>query len=233
MVMENEKIKLLIKSLLEMVKGMSNDWKSKEREEYVYQKLLKLGFVDSMDFLTNETDAKKKKFVIDRIKKVYQSNNPKTFSTLSLKQLYPEDINTEKIYVIREPFGSQASPDFLFVTKMGLFGIEDKQSKSGSIAWNTGTPGGNKFIMYFDSKEKKMHLITADKWGWTPEIEAEYVSWAKDVDNYAKKEFQKRFGDRIGKFSFKARKMLQDKNKVKDIADPESKDVIDFLTRFL
>jgi hypothetical protein len=146
---------------------------------------------------------------------------------------YFNDINVNSIYVLQEPFGSKLSPDFLFITSKGVVGVEDKSSKTGKVSFNTGTPGGNKFIMYYDRTLKKIYLITGKQWGWEDDIESEYKQFTKDMINYAKKEFEKKFGERIKNMEYYARPMLVDKNKINTICDKDEMDVVNMLRKYI
>jgi hypothetical protein len=222
----DDRITLVLTTLKNTANEIQNDWNSKDREEFIFNKITQLSFVKNGDFIS------KNKPIIKLIKSVYNSTNPKSFTTEKLNDVY-EDINTNNIYVIREPFGNKASPDFLFITAKGIFGVEDKSSNSEKITFNTGTPGGNKFTMYYDRKSKTVYLISGKQWGWTQEIEDEFRQFTKDINNYASAEFNKKFGSRLKNMGYYARPMLTDKNKVKDIADKDENDVIEMLRNML
>lgn len=222
----DDKIKLVLTTLKNTANEIQNNWNSKDREQFIFNKLILLSFVENGDFITNYPK------IIKELKSVYNSKNPKSFTTEILNDVY-EDINTNNIYLIREPFGSKASPDFLFITSKGIFGVEDKSSKNQKITFNTGTPGGNKFTMYYDRKTRTIHLISGKQWGWSQEIEDEFKQFTKDIIKYASAEFDKKFGSRLKNMGYYARPMLTDKNKVKDIADKDENDVIEMLRNML
>ena len=213
-------------TLKHTVNEIPNDWTNKERENFIFQRILTLPFMLNGDFL------KKDKGIIKQIKKVYKSSEPENFSINSISELTNRDYQ-DKILVISEPFGSKSSPDFLFITNKGTFGIEDKSSKTHKITFNTGTPGGNKFFMYYDKKDKKVYLITGERWGWNQEVEKKFNKVIKVVKSFAKEEFEKVLGDSIKNMEFFARQMLIDKNKVKNIVHENEEDVIMFLLKFI
>jgi hypothetical protein len=222
----DNRINLVLKTLKNTANEIQNNWNSKEREQFIFNELTQLSFVENGDFITDNSK------IVKELKGVYNSKNPKSFTTEKLNDVY-EDININNIYVIREPFGSKASPDFLFITSKGVFGVEDKSSKNQKITFNTGTPGGNKFTMYYDRKTKTIYLISGKQWGWGQEIEDEFKQFTKDIIKYASAEFENKFGSRLKNMGYYARPMLTDKNKVKDIVDKDENDVIEMLRRML
>ena len=220
------KISTLMSTLKNTVNEIPNDWNSKEREDFIFDVLVGLPFTE------NDQNILKEKSVIKYLKSAYNSQNPNSFTIQTLTSMI-EDIDQSKIYVLHEPFGSKASPDFLFITSKGLFGVEDKSSKNQKVSFNTGTPGGNKFIMYYDKKDKTVYLISGSQWGWNQDIEKEFKKFTKDMITYAKDEFQRRFGDRIKNMEYYARPMLVDKNKIKDIAHKDEEDVLNLLKKMI
>jgi hypothetical protein len=220
------KLPILVSSLKDTVNNIGNDWTSKERELYIFNQLSRLDFIKNGEFI------KKNKKIIDTIKLVYNSNTPTSFTTMDLNLLYPE-VEVDKIYIIQEPFGTKASPDFLFITNKGIFGLEDKSSNNGKISFNTGTPGGNKFIMYYNRKENKIFLLTGEKWGWNNDIENEYKKFTQEMIKNCAIEFRKRFGNKVPKMDYYARPMLVDKNKINDIWHQDEKDVMDMLRKYI
>jgi hypothetical protein len=225
-----QKDKEMIRELLSMLKSLreqvSNDWDNKKREEYIFNSLLTLNFLSDGSFV------KKNKSLISNLKSVYNSSDNSKFNTSILKEYYP-DLSGEEVFIIHEPFGSKASPDFLFITPKVVFGIEDKSSKTEKVSFNTGTPGGNKFIMYFDKKGNTVYLISGRQWNWDTQVENEFREFTRDIISYAKTEFEKRFGDRIKNMEYYARPMLVDKNKIKDIVSKDESDVVDILKKSL
>lgn len=217
-------------SIISTLKGTLNDipnsWNSKRRESFIYETLL------GLPFLKSGNDYLKNKIIKQKLKSTYFGNNPHLFTISDLEQIDPE-IDLSKIYVLHEPFGSKSSPDFLFITSKGLVGLEDKSSKNQKISFNTGTPGGNKVIMYYDRKNGTINLLTGKQWGWDESIENEFKKFTKDIRIYAKQEFERRFGDKIKNMEFYARPMLIDKNKVKDIVDKTEQDVVDLFRRLI
>lgn len=217
-------------SIISTLKGTLNDipnsWNSKRRESFIYETLL------GLPFLKSANDYLKNKIIKQKLKSTYFGNNPHLFTISDLEQIDPE-IDFSKIYVLHEPFGSKSSPDFLFITSKGLVGLEDKSSKNQKISFNTGTPGGNKVIMYYDRKNGTINLLTGKQWGWDESIENEFKKFTKDIRIYAKQEFERRFGDKIKNMEFYARPMLIDKNKVKDIVDKTEQDVVDLFRRLI
>lgn len=216
----------LLNTLKNTINDVGNDWNSKERENFIYNKVISLNFVNDGEFIS------KNKICIKKLKSVYNSSDPSKFTTVTLSE-YFNDIDINSIYFIKEPFGSKASPDFLIISKKGILGIEDKSSKGGKVSFNTGTPGGNKFIMYYDKKEKKIYLISGENWGWEENIEKEYKIFTKEMIEYAKSKFEERFGDRVKNMTYYARPMLVDKNKVKDIWNKDEESVLNMLRKYL
>lgn len=217
-------------SIITTLKGTINDipnsWNSKKRESFIYDTLLGLPFLESgQDYLNNKSLKQK-------LKSTYFGNDPHLFTISDLESIDPE-MDPSKIYVIHEPFGSKLSPDFLFITSRGLIGLEDKSSKNQKISFNTGTPGGNKVIMYYDRKNGTINLLTGKQWGWDESIENDFKKFTKDIKIYAKQEFERRFGDKIKNMEFYARPMLVDKNNVKDIVDKAEQDVVDLFRKLI
>jgi hypothetical protein len=213
-------------ALKNTVNDIGNDWNSKKREEFIYNEVTSLSFINKGDFIL------KNKLCVAKLKSVYNSLDPSKFTTITLSQ-YFGDIDVNSIYFLQEPFGSKASPDFLIISSNGILGIEDKSSKGGKVSFNTGTPGGNKFIMYYSKDDKKIYLVSGKQWGWEGNIESEYKEFTKEMINYAKNKFEERFGDRIKKMSYYARPMLVDSNKVKDIWDKDEEAVMAMLRKHI
>lgn len=221
-----QKLTGLLNALKDTINDIGNNWTSKEREDFIFKKVTSLGFIKDGQFIITN------KLCTSKMKSVYNSNDPNKFTTVTLTN-YFDNIDVNSVYFIKEPFGSKASPDFLIISSKGILGIEDKSSKGGKVSFNTGTPGGNKFIMYYNRKEKKIYLISGKQWGWENEIEKEYKEFTKEMIDYAKNKFQEKFGDRIKNMGYYARPMLVDKNKIKDIWDKDEKDVLDMLRKHL
>jgi hypothetical protein len=221
-----QKMTGLVDALKNTVNNIGNNWTSKEREDYIFNQVISLDFINDGQFIL------KNKACVAKMKSVYNSSDPSKFTTATLSN-YFDDININSVYFIKEPFGSKASPDFLIVSSNGILGIEDKSSKGGKVTFNTGTPGGNKFIMYYDRKDKKIFLISGKQWGWENNIEREYKQFTKEMIDYAKNKFEERFGDRVKKMTYYARPMLVDKNKIKDIWNKDEEDVISMLRNHL
>lgn len=221
-----QKMTGLINALKNTVNDIGNDWNSKEREDFIYNQVTSLNFIKKGDFILKD------KKCISTLKSVYTSSDPSRFTTTTLSEFF-DDIDVNSIYFVREPFGSKASPDFLIISSNGILGIEDKSSKGGKVSFNTGTPGGNKFIMYYDKKDRKIFLVSGKNWGWEESIESEYKQFTKEMINYAKHKFEERFGDRIKKMSYYARPMLVDSNKIKDIWDKDEEAVMNMLRKHI
>jgi hypothetical protein len=222
-----QKMTSLIGMLKNTVNDIGNDWNSKEREDFIYNQVTSLGFIKKGDFILNN------KSCVKELKSVYKSSDPSKFNTVKLSQ-YFNDIDVNSIYFMKEPFGSKASPDFLIISSNGILGIEDKSSKGGKVSFNTGTPGGNKFIMYYDKTDKKIYLISGKNWGWENSIDSEYEAFTKEIRNYAKNKFKERFGNRVNKnLEYYARPMLIDKNKIKDIWDKDEEAVMAMLRKHI
>lgn len=219
-----QKISIFRNTLHNTVNNIKNDWTSKERENLIFEKMISLEFVKDGQFIMENKECVKK------IKTIYNSKSPSKFSTKTLLEYFDcKQIDLNLVYVIKEPFGSKASPDFLLISIKGILGIEDKSSKNGKITFNTGTPGGNKFIMYFDRKIKKVFLISGERWNWGTSEEEEYKKFIKEMIEDGHKKFSEKFAGRAKNFSYYARPMLLDGNNIKDICDPEEKDVIKLL----
>lgn len=223
---DKARVSELITRLKSTVQQTSNNWDSKKRETYIFNSLLGLNFVEDGTFILNDKGLK------SLLKKTYNSPTIADFNTSTLLEKFP-DLDVDKIYLIHEPFGSKASPDFLFITPVMIFGIEDKSSKNEKVSFNTGTPGGNKFIMYLDKKSNKVHLISGKQWNWDEGVEREFREFTQHVRDYAKKEFARRFGERVKNMEYYARPMLIDKNKIKDLVDKDEQDVVDILKKAL
>jgi len=221
-----QKMTGLIDVLKNTVNNIGNNWTSKDREDYIFNQVTSLDFINDGQFILDN------KACVAKMKPVYNSSDPSKFTTITLSN-YFDDIDVDSVYFIKEPFGPKASPDFLIVSSNGLLGIEDKSSKGGKVTFNTGTPGGNKFIMYYDRKDKKIFLISGKQWGWENDIEREYKQFTKEMIDYAKNKFEERFGDRVKKMTYYARPMLVDKNKIKDIWNKDEEDVINMLKKHL
>jgi hypothetical protein len=221
-----QKMTGLVDVLKNTVNNIGNNWTSKEREDYIFNQVTSLDFINDGQFILDN------KACVAKMKSVYNSSDPSKFTTITLSN-YFDDIDVNSVYFIQEPFGSKASPDFLIISSNGLLGIEDKSSKGGKVTFNTGTPGGNKFIMYYDRKDKKIFLISGKNWGWENDIESDYKQFTKDMIIYAKNKFEERFGDRVKNMTYYARPMLIDKNKIKDIWDKDEEAVMAMLRKHL
>jgi hypothetical protein len=221
-----QKMTGLVDVLKNTVNNIGNNWTSKEREDYIFNQVTSLDFINDGQFILDN------KACVAKMKSVYNSSDPSKFTTITLSN-YFDDIDVNSVYFIQEPFGSKASPDFLIISSNGLLGIEDKSSKGGKVTFNTGTPGGNKFIMYYDRKDKKIFLISGKNWGWENNIESEYKQFTKEMIIYAKNKFEERFGDRVKNMTYYARPMLIDKNKIKDIWDKDEEAVMEMLRKHL
>ena len=215
--MKSIELKTILKSLVEQ---FSNNWNSKEREEYSISKLLELEWLNNGQHLLSDSFTKK-------LKKCYFSCNHKEITSEGMEHDY---------YIIHEPFGSKCSPDYLFITPFGIFGIEDKSSTNHKITWNTGTPGENKIITYFDKKENKVYLITSMEYGWTEEQSKLYREFTQKQIQRANEEFKQLFGEStpaLANMGYYSRPMLTDKNNVRDIYDPEEINVDGILKGYL
>ena len=208
-----------------MVTESKNDWKSKEREIFATQAILKL------DWVKDGTKIfRKNKKLNKKLKNHYFNWENDAITSKGYEHDY---------YFIHEPFGPNCSPDYLFITPYGFFGIEDKATKEGTIAFNTGTPGENKIIIYTDTKEKMVYPTHGSAWGWTKKHKEALMrtdARLKEVANVIFQEEMEKDGlweGPIKKFSFYMRRMLVDGNMVKDIYDPELKEVNSILDFYL
>jgi hypothetical protein len=216
--MKQKELKQVLKSI---ITEQENNWNSKDRELFTMGKFLEL------DWLKNGEELKKDKEFIKKVKQCYYNYQHCQITSKELEYEY---------YVIHEPFGSKAAPDYLFITPYGIFGIEDKSSNNGSISWNTGTPGENKIITYFDKKKKIVYLISSEEYGWGMDIANEYRKFTKTILEFAKNEFKIKFGNKnsiISKMGYYARPMLTDKNIISEIHDPKEINVDKILKRYL
>jgi hypothetical protein len=226
--MKSEEVKSILLSILSDVE---NNWDNKERETYTISKLLELPWLnDGNDLLYDgftKKGKRKKGSFHKKLKDAYFGYRHEEITTAEMEHDY---------YVIHEPFGSKSSPDYLFITPYGLFGIEDKSSKNGKISWNTGSPGENKIVTYFDKIEKKVYLITSNEYGWTKETSKKYEEFKKRILKETKKQFENEFcllSPIFAKLGYYARPMLTDKNNVKDLYDPKETNVNIILNRYL
>lgn len=220
------RIKLLVETLRNTNNGICNDWNTKKRENFIFKEIMKLNFILDGNFI------KKNKKVIKKIKEYYLLVDIIPLPIEIIEEYLPK-IEEGEIYLIYEPFGSNASPDFLLITKNGVIGIEDKSSNNGKITFNTGTPGGNKIIVYYDRSEKKIYLITGERWFWYDKTEKKYREFCKQINDIAKIKWEEKFGDTLPYNDFYSRPMLIDKKKIKDIADPDGIDVINKLKKYI
>ena len=215
--MKYKEVKEVLKSI---INDESNNWNSKEREKITFDRLIGLGWLHDGNFLTEN-----KKFK-DSLKKYYFSYDQKRVNTYGMEFDY---------YVIHEPFGN-SSPDFLFLTPCGFFGIEDKSGEKNIIEWNTGTPGENKIITFFDRVGKNVYLLHSDDYGWSKEISIKYSEFTQSVISFARDEFNRLFGDAsdiISKMTYYARPMLLDRNKISEIYNPSESNVDKLLMEYL
>jgi hypothetical protein len=220
------RIKLLVETLRNTNNGICNDWNTKERENFIFKEIMKL------DFILDGNSIKKNKKVIKKIKEYYLLVDIIPLPIEIIEEYFPK-IEEGEIYLIYEPFGSKASPDFLLISKNGVIGIEDKSSNNGKITFNTGTPGGNKIIVYYDRSEKKVYLITGERWFWCDETEKNYREFCKQINDIAKIKWEEKFEDTLPYNDFYSRPMLIDKKKIKDIANPDGTDVINKLKKYI
>jgi hypothetical protein len=228
----NYRIEAICKTLMNCKSAVSNEWKTTEREKFILTELKKLGFVK------DGSETLKDPVIMKDLKKHYKSKNCNGFTTNNLKNIFP-DISDDDVFIIYQPFGPQMSPDFLIITNKGIYGLEDKSSKNGKISWNTGTPAGNKIIMYFDKKEQMVFLITAKQWGWDSDRQEKEEKLTKELKDYTKAIHFEVFGEyptpssKAHPLERYARPMFIDPNQVKDICDPNGKDVIEVLLKVL
>jgi len=221
-----QKMTELMKVLKNTANDIQNDWKSKEREEFIYNQILSLEFIKGGDNIINN------ELCVGKIKEVYKSMNPEDFTTETLTE-YFTDIDLNFIYLLKEPFGTQNSPDFLLILKNGILGIEDKSSNNHKISWNTGNPGGNKFIMYYDRKDRKVFLITKKQWNWEDNtIGKQYKELVKGHD-YRAERYKNSIAPKVKNTTLFFRAMLIDKNQVKDIWDENEQDVKDMIIKYI
>jgi len=210
----------------EVLKGIlikkENNWNSKEREKFTMNKLLNLPWLKNGQYLRKDNNFLK------TLKSCYLGYKHDVINTTNME---------DKYYVIHEPFGSRYSPDYLFITPKGIFGVEDKSSKNGKISWNTGTPGQNKIITYFDKKKKNVYLLTSHDYGWTIQIEERYKKFKKKILDFAKEEFKKEFSENVEKpielLNYYARPMLTDNNLISELYNKSEINVDNILREYL
>lgn len=212
-----------LKSILTgIVNEVANDWNSKERESFTMERFLELEWLKDGQFYIEDKKNR------DALKNIYFKYDHTVFTSESLGGGY---------FVIHEPFGSKCSPDYLFITPVGIFGIEDKSNNNEKLEWNTGSPGEDKIITFFQKTEKKVYLFTSWEYGWTKEIGDEYYKFKTKMKELAAEAFRQQFhkyGDAIKKITYYARPHLIDGNNiVKDIYDPEETNVKKVLEKFL
>lgn len=206
------------------IEDIKNDWRTKDRELYITKSILNL------DWIEDGTHLVEKKKTKDYLKKIYLDCDNELFTTIGLPNEY---------YFIHEPFGPKRSPDYLFITPKGFFGGEDKTKKSGNIEWNTGTPGENKFICFYDRKDKKIYLLHGLDWGWTREHSIVYNQSTVQLQKLTEEIYKRNFVDKnlylgpITKMFPYHRRMLLDRNKIKDIYDKEIKNVKILFEKYL
>ena len=205
-----------------IVNEIENDWNSKERELFTMTKFLELPWLGDGQFYIEDKKNK------DELKNFYFKYDHSVFTSERLGGGY---------FVIHEPFGSKSSPDYLFVTPNGIFGIEDKSNNEEKIEWNTGSPGEDKIITFFHKSEKKVYLFTSWEYGWTKEIGDEYYQFKIKIKEMAAELFKEQFhkyGDSFRKLTYYARPHIIDGNNiVRDIYDPEEINVKRVLVKFL
>lgn len=215
---KTEEVKSVLKGVLN---EQANTWNAKAREKLTFRKLLEL------EWLHDGTFVKSDKKFIDNLKSLYFSYQQTSFTTSSMVEDY---------YVVHEIFGPKQSPDYMFITPKGFFGIEDKSGKNGNIEWNTGSPGENKIITFFHKKEKTVHLISSYEYNWTIERQIKYKELKKDVIDYGYRKWAEMYPNSnekvLQKMIYYARPMLRDANKVVDLYDPEEKGVNKILNQF-
>jgi len=165
-----KKSEIVISVLLSLIKDMENDWNRKEREAYTMSKLLEIPWLKDGSFYTNDKKNRAK------LKKIYFEHRHSSFTSSELGGGY---------FIIHEPFGSKSSPDYLLITPNGILGIEDKSNKKNKIEWNSGTPGQDKIITFFQKGEKKVYLFTSWDYNWTLEASKTYDKIKEQVRKYA------------------------------------------------
>ncbi len=216
---KSEEVKSILKGI---VTEIENDWNSKERETHTMEKFLELPWLNNGSFYI---ENKKNK---DELKGIYFRCEHSDFTSERLGGGY---------FVIHEPFGSKCSPDYLFITPNGIFGVEDKSNNQEKIEWNTGSPGEDKIITFFHKTEKKIYLFTSLEYGWTKEIGDEYYRFKERIKEMASEEFKKHFhkyGEAFQKLTYYARPHIIDGNNIANsIYDPTENNVNIILERYL
>ena len=138
-----EKMANLLNTLKNTANNIENDWNSKERENYIYNQVKLLNFVEDGEFILKD------KSIVNSLKKAYHSKNLGEFTTKTLSD-YFNGVDENLIYILKEPFGSKASPDILFITSKGVVWVEDKSSKNGKVSFDT---LGKMFYIVLKSRE--------------------------------------------------------------------------------
>ena len=87
----NNNLLKFVETLRNTIDEVKNDWTSKERETFIFNRLENLEFIESADFI------KSNKNVINKLKEVYNSNDSTKFTTEDLKKIFP-NIYINKIY---------------------------------------------------------------------------------------------------------------------------------------
>ena len=103
-----QKMTGLVDVLKNTVNNIGNNWTSKDREDYIFNQVISLDFINDGQFILNNKEC------VAKMKSVYNSSDPSKFTTITLSS-YFDDIDVNSVYFIKEPFGSKSSPDFLII----------------------------------------------------------------------------------------------------------------------
>lgn len=221
-----KRVEEIVRTLKSCVINIPNTWSNKDRELYIFTELLNLNFI------VNGNKIKEEKNIKAKLKQTYLGSGKSDTLFGDITKIFPQ-FKKDDVILIHEPFGSRTSPDFIFISKNKVYGLEDKKSESEKISWNTGTPGGNKFISYYNVKNKTIYLLTPYDWKWDDEIQKEYKKFTQEIIQYGKNKWNSGLGKKLPNMEFYARPMLVDKNKVKDLYKGDDNELKNILSSFL
>lgn len=223
------KIDVLIKKIVEFYCDEDNLFHSKEREIALFNELIKIDFIESGEFL--KQSLKKSKF-----KNLCESGDNFSFSLKDFMSRYP-NIDTNKVYLIHEPFGSHSSNDFLFISNIGFLCMEDKKGESDKIKWNTGWMGMSKLICFYNRKKHECFLYTSLDYHFDNNKTLSDLSDLLESYRQAEKEFSKSWEHKFKEFgkpySISSRKDFKDNNKPSKIFDENMNNVKKLISQLL
>jgi len=217
------------KILTNLFSYSENVWHETKREKDIETIILKSDpdLIVSGEIMNKFFESKRKLFVNARLnlkQKVVKGLNSE-FTLLDLKEFFP-NIDLNKIYFFPQPFGSQNSPDFLYISVKGFLSHEDKKNKKELIKWNTGWYGFNRLISFYNSTAQKNYLFTSLEYG--DDNQNLYDELVRI--NLEQHEIDERRNISLSKIKsgkrVRFRMDFQDDSKPCDLFDPEYKNVI-------